>query len=703
MTLKRVLIGLVVLVVAVIVAGYAILSQMDMDRLRGIIEAEAKTATGRDLKIAGPIDLNISLTPSISVQDVSFANTKWGSEPNMVTLKEFDVEVAILPLLSGEIEVKRLVFIEPKILLEVNRKGRGNWVLAKPKGQAAETAPEPSEPAADSEPGELVFPTIGEFTIQGGSVIFKNRQTKERYNLALDQVNATTDGATTAMTLSLTGSYNGSPIEMQADIGSIANLASGQSSSLKTNIKAGGADLKVDGTLANKAAGPEFDLLINVAGKSLADLSDLAGTPVPPLGPYSLKADLVGKGQTYKVSDMALTMGQSDLSGDAEVSLAGERPAVTAALASKLFDMKDFSAEAEQKKKKKKAKKEEPAQKPGEESKFVFTKDPLPLDGLSAADANVKVNVAEARLADKMKVNDIEVVVDLQNGHLKVSPLSAVFAEGKIDGGVDVNSAVKKPEVAVDIVASGINYGKLLKEMDIEKNVAGKINVDVALAGRGKSMRQIASTLSGNTSIVTQNGTINNRVIKILAVGLDNVMGPLLAGENNVQLHCFVSKFKINKGQANSKAFLLDSEVLTVIGSGKVNLKKETLDLHFDTATTEASLSSLAIPFDVTGTLKQPKVKADALGAASSAAKAVSGLADDDSLLGQIAKTADETLSGGEQQAASGEGLCQQALTGKKPKTNKKSKKKTESGDKASGTDALKEVEDNLKKSLGFD
>ena len=109
--LKRIVTGVVAVLVAIMVAGYVILSTMDFEDLRETIQAEARAATGRDLIIAGPINLEISLTPAIQLEQVTFANAEWGSRPEMVTLDRFEVEVALIPLFSGDIEVRRLVIV----------------------------------------------------------------------------------------------------------------------------------------------------------------------------------------------------------------------------------------------------------------------------------------------------------------------------------------------------------------------------------------------------------------------------------------------------------------------------------------------------------------------------------------------------------------------------------------------------------------
>ena len=72
--------ALVLLAVAVAVATF------DPRTLVGPVQARVKAATGRDLTIAGPIDLKLSLEPRIVVSDVSLGNAPWGSAPQTFTI-----------------------------------------------------------------------------------------------------------------------------------------------------------------------------------------------------------------------------------------------------------------------------------------------------------------------------------------------------------------------------------------------------------------------------------------------------------------------------------------------------------------------------------------------------------------------------------------------------------------------------------------
>ena len=64
--IRWLLTGLAVAVIAVLVAGYAVLVNLDVEQYRDEIQARAKAATGRDLVLDGPIELRGSLTPAIT-------------------------------------------------------------------------------------------------------------------------------------------------------------------------------------------------------------------------------------------------------------------------------------------------------------------------------------------------------------------------------------------------------------------------------------------------------------------------------------------------------------------------------------------------------------------------------------------------------------------------------------------------------------
>src|SRR6202008_397610 len=94
--------------------------------------------------------------------------------------------------------------------------------------------------------------------------------------------------------------------------------------------------------IAQPSAGKGVAITLTAEGKSLADLTPLAGAELPPLGPYSFSGNLSDADGGYKVADMKLKMGGSDIAGEAAIALAGDRPKISATLASSLLDAKGF-------------------------------------------------------------------------------------------------------------------------------------------------------------------------------------------------------------------------------------------------------------------------------------------------------------------------------------------------------------------------
>jgi len=113
-------------VIVLLIVVYIIVASYDFNKLKPQIAKAVKDATGRELTLGGNLDLKIGFHPSLQTQNVAFQNAPWGSQPQMATVKQFEVQVSLLPLISGDIKLKRLILIEPEILIEINKAGKSN-------------------------------------------------------------------------------------------------------------------------------------------------------------------------------------------------------------------------------------------------------------------------------------------------------------------------------------------------------------------------------------------------------------------------------------------------------------------------------------------------------------------------------------------------------------------------------------------------
>ncbi|NJN40307.1 MAG: AsmA family protein [Gammaproteobacteria bacterium] len=134
---SRVLIGSAIAVVVLFAAAFMALSFFDWNKYISLAAAEVKTATGRELRVAGQTEVGL-LPLRLIVDDVSLANATWGSRPQMITAKRVEVRAALLPLLTGDVRLK-VDLVEPDVLLETDAKGVGNWVITAPARRSGRT------------------------------------------------------------------------------------------------------------------------------------------------------------------------------------------------------------------------------------------------------------------------------------------------------------------------------------------------------------------------------------------------------------------------------------------------------------------------------------------------------------------------------------------------------------------------------------
>jgi hypothetical protein len=113
-----------VLFIAMIVAAYVILSTYDYNKFKPHIAKVVEDVTGRELTLAGDINLDVGLSPTLVVEDVSFQNAAWGSRPELAKLKRFEIQVALLPLILKRIIVNRIILVSPDILVETDSSGK---------------------------------------------------------------------------------------------------------------------------------------------------------------------------------------------------------------------------------------------------------------------------------------------------------------------------------------------------------------------------------------------------------------------------------------------------------------------------------------------------------------------------------------------------------------------------------------------------
>jgi uncharacterized protein involved in outer membrane biogenesis len=582
MRIKRLLTGAAIVVVGGVAAVFAIIRSVDFNSYKDLVASQVKAATGRELVLAGDVKVGLSLIPHLEIDQVSFRNADWGSEPQMLKLDRLEADIALIPLLSSQIQIKQVRLIGAEILLETNKDGQGNWVMGTAATGGSSSAP---------------LPQISQAAIENATIRWKNGVTGKTRTVQVDKLTLAPSDTLGNLAVAFDGKVDTVPVSLKGITGSLANLSLGPLPINATGLIAGG-DLAVKGEIANPATLQGLALEVTLAGKAASDLGVLFGTTLPALGAYQFRTKVANPDGKFVFDGLAGKVGNSDFTGHVDVDPAATPLVVNAAMASSHLDLADLGIKPAEKK----------SAAPGDGK--VFSAAPWDLSGLQAVNGQYRFNVQRATLGDTVLDNVVGEGA-LQAGTLKITTLTAGLGQGTLGLAANVNGAAQPAAIEARLRASNVDGAPLLDAMGMGGAVtAGRLNLEAVVQGPGASLRGLMAGLNGGIHLEMGEGAIKNDFARLMFADLFQLV-TVGGTADAARVNCMVTDFATVDGIAGAKTLVLDTPGVTVVGTGDVNLRDETLHLHFDSNSKQVNLANLAVPINVGGTLAHPSVSPD--------------------------------------------------------------------------------------------
>ena len=697
---------LVGLLLAAVIALYVVLTSYDFNSLKPRIEEAALEATGRKLVLGGDINLNIGLSPALVVEDVRFANAEWGSKENMASIERFEVQVALLPLISGDVEVKRLVAIRPDILVETSSKGQSNLVM-----KATSQEQKPSQPQAGG--GGLPVLTVYDLRVQEASLTYKDGQTGQTSSLSIAKFQATSTSGQSPIEMDLKGTVNDIDFSLTGSLGSIKALTDPNLAwPIDVTLKGPGSSLAIEGNIQDPMTPKGIALTLGADVTAPDRLNAALDQNLPLQTPLSLKTEISDpSAKVFALRDIEVVHGQSDLKGSCTVSLAGAKPSLTLDLTSETIDLtwlgKQGPATSAQAK-------TDQADSAGSKKGRVFPSDPLPLEGLQSVNAQISFQAGKIVLPST-SVTDVQMKLELKNGRLTVTPLQASAGGGQLQGQIEAQAITSGLKTALNLNVDKVDLGRLVGEIKGKNRLSGQLKTDIDLQGQGKSVAALMAGLDGKIKLAVSNGTVDNQYLNLigadLRAGMFRLLNPVKEKTDQVRVNCMITMLDVQNGLADIAVMVLDTPVMTVRGDGDINLQTEALNVALAPKPKEGlgtgmtgklsfSLGELTKNFKLGGTLARPKLALDPAQTVTTITKGLGGAAlfGPAGLAGALATggeqdqdpclSALEVLEGGQKQSSSGSQPTSGATEKKSP---------VQEGTKAI-EEGVKGLQDSLKK-----
>lgn len=553
--------------------------------------------SGRNVALDGRVETRlISREPRLILKGVKVGNADWSRDETMFEAEHIEVSVRALDLLRLRLTLPELILVSPKLILEKNTQGEANWHFGENPQAAAVDAVAPEE--------SNDLPVIQHLQIRDGILTYRDAKKKIDSTLKVSTVQAESDtDKEESLIISGKGNFQNAPFLLEARGASVLQLREGDKPypfSLNTTL--GATRIVANGTVRDIVALDAVDVNLHIKGKNAADLFPITGIALPPTPPYDVAGHLTSENEIYRFTHFKGKLGSSDLKGDVAWHPAQKPPYFEGKFISDNLDMADLKGLIG-------------ANKRPEDKDRVLPDTPLDISRLVAMNADVSFSGRKVRAPDLL--DDFYMNVHLEDGVLRVKPLSFGIAKGKITAEATIKGLEKPPHMQMTVKFQRLDITELfspLAERYGKDNVsAGVLGGTAQLSGRGRSLRDVLATSNGTLGIGMEGGSLSRLLLNIVGLDIFRVTGLLLTGRDEpIDIHCVVAGFQARKGILETQEFLIDTDVNTVRGTGNVSLRDESMDLRLTVHPKEASPVSARSPIRVRGTFKDPSVGVDA-------------------------------------------------------------------------------------------
>ena len=562
-------------IILALLIALALFIAFGLATLKGPITRAVSNASGRELRIEGTFKPVWSwVHPRFRAEKVSYANPDWASEDYMFQADAVEVSVELLPLLYGRVILPEVHLQRPIIDLEIDEDGRKNWLLTQDQHK---------------EGGSRI--SIQALTFDDARLTYAD----DIRDISLDSQLATTAEGVKFKTK---GTYHGLPATAEGTGGQVLALKDAdQPYPLDATAKVGGTAIKAKGTLTNVAQLSALDLAIELKGRTMSELYDVIGIAFPETTPYTTRGRLVKGEKMIAYQKFTGTVGESDIAGSLQFDLGGKRAFMHGTIDSRLLNLADLGPLVG-------------TDQPKDEG--VLPDMPFDSDRWDSIDADVRIKAGSIKRPKQLPLEHLNTRIVMRDKVLTLDPLEFGLAGGTIVGTVRMDGRQEPIAGNLALRVKDLDLPKFFPTIKEGQDSIGDINGLIELTGRGDTVAELLGASNGKVGLYLDGGKISRFMMELVAMDIWGVARAKLAHDtSSVDIRCAIADFGVKDGMMNTNAFVFDTQVVNVEGTGSVNLKTEQMDLTLNPHPKDRSVASLNSPLYIKGTFGEPKAAPD--------------------------------------------------------------------------------------------
>lgn len=592
---------------------------------------EAAQNAGVPLEING--ELNVTLYPRIGLNINQVAiKLPDSSNTTLASLQEMTISVKVLPLLSGAVEVDRILVDRLKADLVVDKTGRGNWQALIPEPGTESTSPEQADKPAteagtDTQTASAPLPAIviGGIDLNNAQLSFTDQQQDLRF--AVQNLTFTSDNVqlgesfpirfSTQLSsknpqldarLNLTASvladlekqqFKLSNLDLQLDANSPlipgnkatlalqanaeADLAQDSARFAASKLSVNGINIALNTRITQLTQAPQITGNLQISRFNLKEALAQLEIVLPEMArqdamhALALSANFEASADAAAIKDLLITLDDTTIKGAASVQLASQ--AIAAQLDIDRLNADHYLPPVKEG--------EEAPVEDGTAAEAAPETDLLPVELIKTLNADAKINLNQLTIK-KLDISDIQLAVTAKDGLVKLNKANAKLYDGSIANTATLDVRPTPLTIQLNHSTKGVQITPILAQMVEFEDVTGAVSASANFTTKTNRISTLMSNLNGKVDFNVQNGAfLNTNLAKEMCSALGNAK--TAQWSPNTDFTSLKGSMVFTNGVGSNKDLTIATPGIMLTGYGNLNLPKESFSYNMGAQITDAN------------------------------------------------------------------------------------------------------------------
>lgn len=530
---------------------------------------------------------------TVRVRGLQIANMPGGSSADMIAIEAIDAALDRAMLLQGKLVYESLQVSRPRIALERDASGKGNWQFGSGGSQHASTS---DSRLALVPKNRMQFPSLLNFRLTGGELRFRTSSGKW-LRLPLDDLTIQAADEDAPVSLVLDGGYNDTDAQLTATTASFnAFREASKPFDAGFSIATPGVKLDFKGVLQEPLDFEGVEGRLALEARRLDDLIAIFDAPTGIVAPLKLAGGFTRHGDAWRLEDARGDIGGNLFTG--RIALDEGNRGEADDLQFRLdFDRLDL-----------------PTVLPQGSSDWRQA-NLRPSTAKDTAHLDLQVSADELLYGDH-HLREVAVAVEVAPGLIRLHGATADLGRPDQAGHLRLNGELRATEAESASLNANLQLdraeaGTLLQALglrDGSTRIAGAVEGRANLAMHGTLLGEALKTARGHAVITMQQGRIARSLVEAASADLRAIFRDR---DDSTALRCLLAAAEIRDGLMVLGPLTLRSDGGTIRGGGHLDLVQQHLDLVLRSDPKTTGFLALDIPLHLQGPLGSISAKPD--------------------------------------------------------------------------------------------